>query len=118
MPLARAEEAIIEWVLDHERPTFDAIREALEGTIGNVRVVMERLKRAGHLREALVEGMVIYRVSLDSPVSRRFDSTPPVTLRSIEPRSNDLLDFLRTVSIFAALRTEAVLSIERRLKLA
>lgn len=117
VPLPRAEEAILSWVMDHERATFDEIREALEPLIGDVRLVVERLKRAGHLRESLVDGRVIYRVSLDSPVSRRFDSVPPVTLRTFEPRSNDVFDFLRTVPIFASLRGEAIMSIERRLKL-
>jgi CRP-like cAMP-binding protein len=115
---ARAEEAILDWVMDNEQATFDEIHQNLSELIGNVRPIIERLKRAGHLREALVEGSVIYRVSLDSPASRRFDSTnPPATLRVIEPRSTDLIDFLRTVPIFSCLRGDAILSLERRLKL-
>ena len=108
LALPAAQRDAINWLSRRKQATLDQLQEALKKPAADLGGVLTELKRAGYVREALIEGQIYYRVVFGGKISRSGRGMPQGIWDAVDL---DNTVFLKRLSIFAHLDDDKIKSI-------
>lgn len=111
--LPPAQRDVINWLSRRKQSTLPQLAEALNKSQDELAKVLDDLKRDGSVREALVDGQILYRVAFGGKVSRSARGMPKNIWDAVD-LDNAL--FLRQIPLFAHLEDEALQQLTAKLE--
>lgn len=97
LDLPNEQRDVVNWLSRRKQATFDELREALDMEPAVLTQVLAALREAGHVKEALVAGDILYRVVFGGRVSRVGRGLPEGIWERVDL---DNTVFLREVPLF------------------
>lgn len=97
LALPAAQRDTINWLSRRKQATLTQLQEALDKEPDEIAQVIEDLKQAGYVREALIDGKIYYRVIFGGRVSRSGRGVPQNIWNAVDL---DNQTFLRQISLF------------------
>ncbi len=113
LALPAAQRDAINWLSRRKQATLEDIAAALKKSVDEVASVVRELRGAGYLKEALVEGQVLYRVVFGGKVSRSGRGVPADIWNAVDLENTV---FLKSISLFAHLDDAALKALAADMK--
>lgn len=113
LALPAAQRDAINWLSRRKQATLDDIAAALDRSRDDVADVINNLREQGYLKEALVDGQVLYRVVFGGKVSRSGRGVPAAIWNAVDLENTV---FLKSIPLFAHLDEPALKALANEMK--